>query len=186
VIRTRPHALPVIETPRLALRQLDAGDAAFMCALLNDAAFLRHIGDRGVRTPDDAARYIEAGPVASYGRFGFGLYLVALKETGEPIGICGPLRRDTLPDADLGFALLPAFRSCGYAREAAEAVIVHAREALGLPRLLAITSPDNETSVALLLKLGFRFERQARLSPGEPALNVFARDLSSPTGFDPD
>jgi RimJ/RimL family protein N-acetyltransferase len=166
-----------IDTPRLRLRRLCAGDAAFMCALLNDPAFLRHIGDRGVRSPEDAVRYILAGPVASYSRFGYGLYLVELRDGGEPIGICGPLRRETLPDADLGFALLPAFRERGFAREAAEAVLVHARDALGLRRLLAITSQDNAPSIQLLLKLGFRFERLARLSQGDAELNVFTRDL---------
>lgn len=166
-----------IHTHRLRLRRLCAGDAAFMCTLLNDAAFLRHIGDRGVRTAEDAVRYILAGPVASYARFGYGLYLVELRDGDEPIGICGPLRRDTLPDADLGFALLPAFRAQGYAREAAEAVLVHARDTLALRRLLAITSQDNEPSIRLLLKLGFRFERLACLSPGEPELKVFTRDL---------
>lgn len=166
-----------IDTPHLRLRRLCAADAPFMCTLLNDAAFLRYIGDRGVRTREDAERYILDGPVASYGRVGYGLYLVALRDGGEPVGICGPLRRDTLPDADLGFALLPAFRERGYAREAAEAVLVHARDALGLRRLLAITSQDNAPSIRLLLKLGFRFERLARLTQGEPELNVFTRDL---------
>jgi RimJ/RimL family protein N-acetyltransferase len=169
------------ETPRLSLRRLDEGDAGFMCALLNDEAFLRYIGDRGVRTPGEAARYITDGPVASYDRHGFGLYLVALRDSGEPIGICGPLRRDSLPDADLGFALLPQFRSQGYALEAAAAVVAHARDTLGLPRLLAIASQDNVASIALLSKLGFRFEGPARLSDGEPELNLYALELRTAT-----
>ena len=179
VTRTRRHAALVTRTPRLLLRRLDAADAAFMCALLNDEAFLRHIGDRGVRTVADAARYIVAGPVSSYERFGFGLYLIVLRATSEPIGICGPLRRDTLPDADLGFALLPAYRAQGFAREAAEAVIVHARDDLGLPRLLAVVTPDNTASIALLVRLGFRFERRACVTPGERDLDVYALELSA-------
>jgi RimJ/RimL family protein N-acetyltransferase len=168
---------PVLTTPRLTLRELTPEDAGFMLALLNDEAFLRYIGDRGVRTVAEAERYIAAGPIASYERHGYGLYLAAIEASGEPIGICGLVRRDTLPEPDLGFALLPAFRGQGYAVEAAAAVVAHARDALRLPRLLAITSQDNDASMALLSKLGFRFERRASLSEAGPELNVFALTL---------
>jgi RimJ/RimL family protein N-acetyltransferase len=167
----------VLETERLALFRLTPDDAPFIVELLNDPSFLRYIGDRGVRTPDAARRYIETGPTASYERFGFGLYRVALKATGEPIGICGLLKRDTLPDADVGFALLPRFRGRGYAFEAASAVLASAHEAHGLDRVLAITALDNDISITLLGKLGFRFERRTRLSDGAAELNVFARDV---------
>lgn len=167
----------VLETPRLVLRRLTRADAGFMLALLNDPAFLRYIGDRGVRTTADAARYIEAGPVASYARFGFGLYAVTPKHGGDPIGICGPVKREELPEPDLGFAYLPAFRAQGYGFEASAAVLVHARDDLKLARLLAITSRDNLASIGLLEKLGFHFDRVARLSEYEPELSVFVREL---------
>lgn len=168
---------PVLQTPRLALRTLTAGDAGFIRRLLNDEAFVRYIGDRGVRTAADAERYIAAGPSASYGRHGFGLYLVTLRESREPIGICGLVRREALPEPDLGFALLPGFRAQGYAFEAAAAVVTFARDTLKLPRLVAVTSPDNDASMALLAKLGFRSEGHARLSEAGPELNVFALTL---------
>jgi len=166
---------PVLETARLALFRLTPDDAPFIVELLNDPSFLRYIGDRGVRTPDAARRYIETGPMASYERFGFGLYRVDLKATGEPIGICGLLKRDTLSDADVGFALLPRFRASGYAFEAASAVLASARAAHGLERVLAITAPDNVVSIQLLEKLGFRFERRTRLADGAAEINLFAR-----------
>jgi RimJ/RimL family protein N-acetyltransferase len=167
--------MTVLETQRLVLRQLTADDADFILELLNDPAFLRYIGDKGVRTRADACRYIETGPVASYERHGFGLYRVELREDGEPIGMCGLLKRDSLPDPDIGFALLPRHRSRGLGLEAASAVLADARDRLGLGRILAITSPDNDVSVGLLERLGFRFERMSRLAEDAPEIKVFSR-----------
>ncbi len=165
----------VVQTERLVLRRLTTDDAPFILELLNDPAFLRYIGDKGVRTPADACRYIETGPMASYERHGFGLYRVELTDGGEPIGMCGLLKRDYLPDVDIGFALLPRYRSKGYTLEAASAVLAHARDTLGLRRVLAITSPDNVASIGLLEDLGFRFERMARPAENEPEVKVFSR-----------
>lgn len=175
--RSGPFVL-VLETDRLTLRRLSTDDAPFIVELLNEPSFLRYIGDKGVRTEADACRYLEAGPLASYERFGFGLYQVDLKESGEPIGMCGLLKRDWLQDADIGFAFLPQFWAKGYAFEAATGVLVHARDALGLERVVAITSPDNVASMALLAKLGFRFERMAHASEKETEVRLFARDLA--------
>ena len=175
---TKPRAA-VLETERLVLRRLSRGDAPFLLELLNEPSFLRYIGDKGVRTEADARRYVETGPLASYERFGFGLLRVELKESGEPIGMCGLLKRDALPDVDVGFAFLPRFWSKGYAFESASAVLAHARDALGLRRVLAITSPDNEASIRLLGKLGFRFERMARVPEDGPEVRLFALAGSS-------
>src|SRR5690606_38235364 len=106
----RKTALKVLETQRLVLRRLSAADAPFVLELLNDPAWLEHIGDRGVRTLDDARAYLAAGPVAMYAEHGFGLYLVEVREDGAPAGICGLVRRDFLDDVDLGFAFLPRYR----------------------------------------------------------------------------
>ena len=113
--------MTVLETKRLILRRLCADDAEFILELLNQPSFLRYIGDKGVRNTEDAIRYIQTGPVASYDRFGFGLYLVELKESDVSIGMCGLLKRETLPDVDIGFAFLPGYWSQGYAFEAAAA-----------------------------------------------------------------
>ena len=164
----------MLETPRLELRRFSAEDAAFILELLNDPSFLRYIGDKGVRNTADACEYIRSGPEASYERFGFGLYLVALKESGEKIGMCGLLKRETLEDVDVGFAFLPCFWAKGYAIESASAVLAHARDDFGLDRVVAITSPDNVASIKLLEKLGFRFERMARLSADAPEVKLFA------------
>lgn len=172
-----PVNAPVIDTPRLALRELHDSDAAFIVQLLNDPAFLRHIGDRCVRSLDDARAYIAAGPADSYRRYGHGLYLTYLKQSEVPIGICGLVQRDYLDCPDLGFALLPQFRACGYTSEAARGIVDDARARLGLAQLLAITSLDNVASIRLLEKLGFVWQRRMRRPPADEELNVFALAL---------
>jgi len=154
----------VLETERLILRGMDVADAPFILKLLNEPSFLRFIGDKKVRTVQDAEQYILNGPVASYNRNGFGLCLVELKETHTPIGMCGLLKRDELPHADIGFAFIPDFWNQGFAYEAAAAVMNDARERLKLERILAITNQDNEASIKLLQKLGLKFERVIKMS----------------------
>ena len=168
--------LPALETGRLTLRRFDLGDTGFVLGLLNEPSFLLHIGDKGVRTEDDARRYIAEGPLASYARSGYGLYVVELREGRSPIGICGLLKRDWLEDVDLGFALLPAYWGRGYAFEAAAAVLAQGRNQFGLRRIVAITSLDNEASIRLLGKLGFRLERVARFTEGGEELRLFASE----------
>jgi RimJ/RimL family protein N-acetyltransferase len=169
--------LTVLETQRLVLRRLCADDADFICELLNEPSFLRYIGDKEVRNSADAVRYIENGPMASYERFGFGLYLVELKENGESMGMCGLLKRDSLPDVDIGFAFLPSFWSQGYAFESAAAVMNYGREVLGLRRIVAITSPDNDASMRLLEKIGLRFERVLKLASDQPEVRLFGTNV---------
>ena len=166
----------VVETERLVVRHVSVDDAGFMLELLNDPAFLRFVGDKGVRTLEDARRYIREGPIESYRRDGFGLYLAVLKEGGTPVGVCSLMKRPALTHPDLGFAFLPAYRSQGYAFESASAVMTYAREALGMRRLLAIVSPDNDASVSLLGKLGLKFERMVQMPGEERPIKLFASD----------
>lgn len=168
----------VLETERLILRRATADDAEFILELLNDPAWIRFIGDKGVRTPDDARAYISRALLGSYERHGFGLYLTEHKGDGAPMGLCGLIKRDSLEDVDLGFAFLPKFRGAGYAREAASAVLGYAKDALGLSRLVAITTPDNDGSARLLERLGFGFERMVRLSDdSDEELRLYAAEV---------
>jgi len=169
--------LTVIETDRLVLRRLSTDDAEFINELLNQPSFLRYIGDKEVRSNADAVRYIQTGPLASYERFGFGLYLVELKESGASIGICGLLKRDSLPDVDVGFAFLPSYWSQGYAFESASAVMTYGREVLGLRRIVAITSPDNDPSIRLLERIGLRFEGLIKLSEDKSEVRLFSSNV---------
>jgi [ribosomal protein S5]-alanine N-acetyltransferase len=149
----------VLQTPHLALRELRAADAPFILRLLNDPAWLRFIGDRGVRTVEGAREYLETRMISTYAKLGFGLWMVEPRAGGPPMGICGLVKRDQLPEVDLGFAFMPEFRGQGHAYESALAVRDHGIRALGLARLLAITSPANADSVRLLERLGFARER---------------------------
>ncbi len=143
----------IAETDRMFLRRLTVDDAEFVLALLTDPAWLRFIGDKGARTLEDARAYINNGPMAMYERLGFGLFVTERKSDGVPMGMCGLIKRDGLDDVDIGFAFLPAYRGRGYAFEAAAAVMDYGRNIVGLTRIVAITSPDNESSARLLEKL---------------------------------
>ena len=167
----------VLETERLTLRRLSLDDAAFILELLNDPSFLRFIGDKGVRNLEDARRYILKGPIESYQQLGFGIYLVALKTSMVPIGMCGLVKRDALEDADIGFAFLPEFRSRGYAFESAAAVKDYGLSVLGLQRLLAITNKDNEGSIRVLEKIGMKFDRMIRLTSDSPEIRLYTSDV---------
>lgn len=166
----------IARTERLRLRTLVEDDAPVQLALVNDPDFIRFIGDRRQRTLDDARRALLAGPIAMFAERGHAMYMVELHD-GTAIGMCGLIKRATLDDVDIGYAFLPAWRGRGYALEAARAVRDHAI-ALGIDRLAAICDPDNAASIALLLKLGLRFERRVTLEPGTPALNLYLARLN--------
>jgi RimJ/RimL family protein N-acetyltransferase len=166
----------VLVTARLRLRHATTADCEFVLALVNDPDFIRNIGDRGVRTIADAERYLNNGPISSYEKFGFGMYVVELKNSQTPIGFCGFVRRDWLPDVDIGFAFLPQYRSQGYALESASAVKMYGREVLGLTRIVAIVSPTNADSIRLLEKIGLRFESMVRPADEDADIQLFAAE----------
>lgn len=163
----------MLETERLLLRQLSTTDSPFILRLLNEPSFLRYIGDKKVRNLKDAERYILDGPIASYEQNGFGLYLVELKNSRTPIGMCGLLKRKELSDVDIGFAFVPEFCGQGFAYEAATAVISHSQQTLKLKRILAITNLDNDASIKLLERLGFTFDRVITLADDRDQVKLF-------------
>ena len=182
--------MKILETERLVLREVIGDDAEFVLDLLNQPSFKKFIGDRGVRTLEQSREYIKTRFTNSYRDNGFGLYLVELKQQANndpytllnsrvsartPVGLCGFVKRDTLPDADIGFALLSKFEKKGYAFESAEAVMRYGNETLKLPRVLAITTLDNESSGKLLEKIGLAFEREIEM--GDEVLKLFSCDL---------
>jgi ribosomal-protein-alanine N-acetyltransferase len=166
-----------LSTKRFALRRLTLDDAPFILRLVNEPSWLRFIGDRGVRNLDDARRYLVEGPLRSYERNGFGLYRVDSKKDGKALGVCGLLRREGLDSVDIGFALFPEHCGGGVATEAGGAVVQEAKS-LGFDRLLAITVPENDSSIRVLEKLGLEFERVIQLPSGSGAsLQLFSRSL---------
>lgn len=167
----------VLQTERLRVRHMAPGDAEFMLRMLNDPAWHRYIGDRGIRTVDGAREHIVNGPMAMVARLGFGFHVVELKEDGRPIGVCGLAKRDFLDDVDIGYAFLPEYGGKGYAFEAAQATLAHAR-ALGLTRLVATVVPENAASIRLLEKLGLRFERTFQAPDSTRDLQLFGMTLA--------
>jgi RimJ/RimL family protein N-acetyltransferase len=167
----------VLETERLQLSRLNPdADAAFMLAILNEPSFIQFVADRGVRTVEAARDYILNGAFASYAKNGFGLYRVALKATGEPIGVCGLILREGLDDPDIGYSFLPPYWGRGYATEAATAVLAQAREVFGLRRVVAIVSQDNERSINVIERIGMHYKRLFRLPNDAEDLKLFAID----------
>ena len=176
--REVPSREPVIETERLVLRRLDLDDTAFIFELVNDPDWLRHIGDKNVRSLDDARAYLVNGPIDMYAKHGFGLFAVERREDGALIGMCGLIKRDTLDDVDIGFAYLPAYRAQGYAREAAAATLAYARDVHGMKRVVAIVSPANHASARLLERVGLRYERAVRPAADRDPIDLFAIELT--------
>jgi RimJ/RimL family protein N-acetyltransferase len=166
-------------TDRLRLREFVMDDAAFILRLLNEPSFIEFIGDRGVRTLQDAERYLREGPLSSYRQYGHGLLRVSLKDGDIPIGMCGLVKRDTLPHPDIGFALLPAFWDQGFVTETARVVMQHGREALGIQVVLGITTPGNARSIAVLQKLGLSFLEQKPLGDRPEPLKIFGLSVES-------
>jgi len=167
----------VLDTERLSLRHLNLDDADFILRLVNEPSWLEFIGDKGVRDLDGARKYLTDGPMAMYAQHGFGLYAVTPREGSAPIGMCGLIKRDSLPDVDIGYAFFPEHAGKGYASEAVTATIEHARRDFGMKRLLGITSPNNVGSIRVLEKAGFAFERSLEITPGAMPTSIYARDL---------
>jgi RimJ/RimL family protein N-acetyltransferase len=166
----------ILDTERLRLRTLDLDDAAIYLKVVNVPAFIEYIGDRGIRTVDAARKAIAEGPVAMQQTLGHSLYLVERKEDGAAIGMCGLIKRETLPEVDIGYAYLPEYGGKGYAAEAATAVLAYAA-GIGIRRLLAITSPDNAASNAVLKKIGMRFDEVVYLTPEDPGTLLYSYDF---------
>jgi len=163
----------VLETDRLVISELSITHAPFILELTNTPEWLQFIGDRGIRTLADAENYIIKGPQASYATWGHGLYLVSVKDTGIPIGICGIIQRNTLPHKDIGFALLPVYTGYGYAYEAAAAVMQHAKYTLQIEKIVAITLAANSRSIHLLTRLQMVFDKMVQFPGSNEELMLF-------------
>ena len=163
-----------LQTARLAIRPFSEDDGAFIVELVNDADWLRFIGDKNVHSLDDARRYLRDGPLATQALRGHSLCCVERASDGAALGMCGLIKRESLDDVDLGFAFLPAARGQGYAREAAAATLAHGLDTLGLRRIVAITDPGNAASARVLEAVGMRFERLLPASADGKVLRLFA------------
>lgn len=169
--------MTLIDTDRLSIRYIKVEDFNFIFRLLNDPSWIKYIGDKGIKTEDDAKNYIQTGPLQMYKNFGFGLYLVTLKETAVPIGLCGLIKRPSLENIDLGYAFLPEYTGKGYAFEATKAVLQYGKEQLTIDKIVAITTLDNFSSEKVLLKLGFTFDSLIKEKNDAEELKLFTKVL---------
>lgn len=160
----------ILETERLTFREFRYADAEFIITLLNTSSWQKFIGDKNVHSIDDAAHYLVDGPLKSYCENGFGLWLVLLKDSTNPIGMCGLLKRDYLENEDIGFALLPDYECLGYGFEMSSASIMHSKNILQTESVVAITDTDNASSIILLNKLGLHFEKKVNSAEGDEVL----------------
>jgi RimJ/RimL family protein N-acetyltransferase len=164
----------ILETERLRLREFSINDAKFIIELLNSPGWLQFIGDRNIKTEEQAKGYLENGPLKSYRENGFGLSLVETKIDKTPIGMCGIIKRGNLKSPDIGFAFLPEFTGKGFAFEVANSTLTHAKDILKLPIILAITNPDNVKSIKLLEKIGLKFIRTINFENDNEELMLFS------------
>jgi RimJ/RimL family protein N-acetyltransferase len=170
---------PILETERLILREFTTDDADFIVQLVNSPGWLQYIGDRNIKTAEQAKDYLQNGPLKSYALNGFGLSMVELKENGKPIGMCGIIKRDYLECPDIGFAFLPEFTGQGLAFEIASATMEYSRSVLHLPTIQAITVPQNKPSIRLLEKIGMRHIKKFYPPEGKEELLLFSNEKTS-------
>lgn len=166
--------MTVVDTERLQLTRLSYDHCEFIFELVNEPSFKQFIGDKEVHSLEDARRYLREGPIGSYEQHGYGLFLVSVRESAMPVGICGLVKREEFDDPDLGFAFLKRFRRLGYASESARAVLEHGFDELGLRRIIAMADPDNEPSIRLLQTLGFVYARKVRMPEDDYDINLYA------------
>lgn len=167
----------ILDTQRLRLRTISPDDDGFYYELVNDPGWIEHIGDKGIRSVAQARAAIIDGPLAMQQRHGHSLYVMERKHDGQALGLCGLIRRDSLPAVDIGYAIRPAHAGQGYTFEAASAVLAMARERFGLTRVMGITDPGNVNSIGLLTKLGLQFVESRPLPPDGRMTNIYAIDL---------
>jgi RimJ/RimL family protein N-acetyltransferase len=168
----------ILETDRLALREFTVDDTAFIIELVNSPGWIEFIGDRNIKTTEQAKAYLENGPMKSYLDNGFGLAMVEIKDSKTPIGMCGIIKRDTLDNPDIGFAFLPQFTGKGYAFEIAAATLAHAEQQLKLPVISAITVANNTSSIKLLEKIGLKFIKTINFPPNNEELLLYSISFS--------
>jgi len=163
----------ILQTPRLFLREFTVDDTEFIVRLLNTPGWLEFIGDSNVRTEEQAREYLLTKPIKDYQEDGFGPSLVGTRDNNIPIGMCGLIKRSNLDHPDIGFAFLSEFTGQGYAHEIARAVLTYAREVLHISQVLAITLPNNQTSINLLQKIGLTLEKSFSFPNDDTELLLF-------------
>ena len=168
----------IARTKRLVLREASLDDAEFVLELINDPGWLKYISQHSIDTLEKAKEYIEERLLSAYNQHGYGLWLMQRASDSVMIGMCGLVRRESLPGPDLGFALVQQYSGLGYAQEASEAAIQYAIKHSIDSTLLAITLPENQPSINLLERLGFSYDADFIAQDSEERLLRYALDIT--------
>ncbi|MCB0444149.1 MAG: GNAT family N-acetyltransferase [Gelidibacter sp.] len=170
------NVIKIAETKRLIIAKMTLNDASFMLKLLNTPHWIKYIGDRNIKTIDEAKTYLKNGVLKSYAELGFGFYKLMLKEeNNKTIGTCGLIKREQLDGIDIGFALLPDYEGKGFGYESSLEIMAFAEHTLQLKRILAITNPINSNSIKLLEKLGLTYQKRVKPFDDNEELLLFAK-----------
>ena len=168
----------IAETERLIISKINIKDAPFFLELMNTPHWLKYIGDRNIKSIEDAEEAIKSGHLKSYKNNGFGFYKLLLKsEKNKTIGTAGLIKRDQLEDIDIGFGFLPDYEGKGFGYEASLEIMKLAKEVFNIEKLVAITNPNNKNSIKLLEKLGLTLEKRIKPFEDDKELLLFAKIL---------
>ncbi|QIY84582.1 GNAT family N-acetyltransferase [Chryseobacterium sp. NEB161] len=165
--------MKTFETERLKMKIADLDDADFFLELYNLPSFIKHIGDRNLRTKEDAENYITNRFLPHIEKLGYGNYVVIHKELNKKIGAVGVFVRDGIEVPDIGFSFFPDFEGKGYAYESASRLKEAAALDFGVKKLSAITTTDNFSSQKLIEKLGLKFQKMVRIPDDEKELRYY-------------
>jgi RimJ/RimL family protein N-acetyltransferase len=154
-----------LETPRLLLRQWNAGDFPAFERYYADADDARCVG--GQKDREHAWRHM-ALQLGHWSLKGFGYYAVDEKATGDFVGCAGPWQSPGFPEMELGYWLLRSQRGKGYALEACEHCRQQARDVLRAPSLVSYIHPDNHSSKRLAERLGAVYDTTIDLATFGP------------------
>ena len=163
----------MITTERLYLKPTSIEDSSFLFELMNSEKWLLNIGDRHIKSPEDASAIVTQRIAPQFERLGYGCHTVVNRETGEKMGTCGIYERPGLDIPDIGFAFLPPYEGKGYGTESATAILKDAMENFGLKKVCAITLESNIPSQKLLTKLGLSYSRMVTLPDDTQELMLF-------------
>lgn len=165
------------ETERLILKPTDLEDVDLIFELMNSPKWLEYIGDRNIKTKEDARQYILDKHLPNFENNGYGSYTVILKENGNKVGSSGLFQRDVLEVVDIGFAFLPEYEKKGYGYESSNKILEVAKTEFGLNKVSAITLPNNIASQKLIEKLGLTYQKMIQLSQDDDALMYYEGNL---------
>ena len=151
----------VLNTKRLLLRHLEPEDLEPLYALYRDPEIRKYCPD-GTRTLEETKEELDFFLHGHPRHRELGLWATVERDTGEFLGRCGllPWHIQGSDEVELAFMIKKERWHEGFATEAAHGIIEHAREVLGLRRLVCLVMPGNVASAGVARKVGMSFEQE--------------------------